>query len=147
MTADHSPARGADPAPDLELANPLLRHLGVRLVDSAPGHCEFRLDIAPQHLNRAGNLHGGVIATLLDAACGYAGLHEAGGVPAGNSSTLMLAVSYLAATGAGGLRAVGRLTGGGRGIYFSAGEVLADDGRLLATAQGSFKRTAATPAG
>ena len=145
MTADLDPP-SAD-APEIELDNPLLQHLGVRLVDAAPGYCEFRLDIAPQHLNRSGGLHGGVIATLLDAACGYAGLHNEGGAPAGNSSTVMLAISYLAGARAGGLRAIGRLTGGGRGIYFSAGEVVADDGRLLATAQGSFKRMPAAPAG
>ncbi len=141
------PASDRHPPVALDLDNPLLEHLGVRLVDAGPQRCEFRLDIEPRHLNRAGSLHGGVIATLLDAACGYAGLHAEGGTPPGNSSTVMLAVSYLAGVRAGSVRALGRVTGGGRGIYFSAGELTADDGRLLATAQGSFKRSAALQPG
>jgi uncharacterized protein (TIGR00369 family) len=130
------------PAPLLGLDNPLLDHLGVRLVDAGPGRCEFRLDIEPRHLNRSGSLHGGVTATMLDAACGYSGLHTGTGEPPANAVTVMLAISYLGRAHEGGLRAVGRVTGAGRRMYFAAAELLADDGRLIATAQGSFKRSA-----
>ena len=44
------------------------------------------------------------------------------------------------------MRAVGRRVGGGRHIYFSAGELFAEDGTLLATAQGSFRRSSGTQA-
>jgi uncharacterized protein (TIGR00369 family) len=60
------------------LANPLLQDLGVELVAWRQGLCELELVVAERHLNRRGQLQGGVTATLLDAACGYAGLLQAG---------------------------------------------------------------------
>ena len=54
--------------------NPLLDYLGIRLASVGDGHCVFELDLEPRHLNRQGSVQGGVIATMLDAACGYAGL-------------------------------------------------------------------------
>jgi uncharacterized protein (TIGR00369 family) len=134
------------PAADtvLGLENPLLAYLGVRLTDAGPGRCEFQLDIEPRHLNRSGSLHGGVIATMLDAACGYSGLHTAADAAPANAVTVMLAISYVGRADEGRIRAVGRVTAAGRKIYFAAAELLAGDGRLLATAQGSFKRSAAS---
>jgi uncharacterized protein (TIGR00369 family) len=145
MTADTtSPDRDSA----LSLDNPLLEHLGIRLVDTAPGRCEFRLDVEPRHLNRSASLHGGVVATLLDAACGYAGLHaEDGEAPPAQAVTVMLAISYLGRVDAGRIRALGRVTGGGRKVYFSSAELIAEDGRLIATAQGSFKRFSAAGRG
>lgn len=125
------------------LANPLLQDLGVELVAWRQGMCELELVVAERHLNRRGQLQGGVTATLLDAACGYAGLLQAGSPAPGEAATITLSVNYLAKLSQGRIRAVGRMTGGGRGIYFSSGELLAQDGTVAATAQGSFKRACA----
>ena len=127
----------------LPLDNPLLEHLGVRLVHWGGGECEFQLDIGAQHLNRQASLHGGVVATLLDAACGYAGLKTADDAPPDNALTVMLSISYIAKAGHGRVRATGRVTSAGRKLYFASAELMADDGRLLATAQGTFKRSTA----
>ena len=140
--SDTPAAAPADSLIDLAVDNPLLDHLGLRLAEWAPGHCEFRLDIEPRHLNRSGSVQGGVMATLLDAACGYAGLHTEGGAPRANAVTVMLAISYLGRARQGRIRAVGRVTGGGRSLYFASAELLDDEGRVVATAQGSFKRAA-----
>jgi len=143
MTANSAPDMDTDTA--LPLDNPLLEHLGVRLVATAPGRCEFRLDVEPQHLNRSASLHGGVVATPLDAACGYAGLHSGDSrAPPAQAVTVMLTISYLGRVDAGRIRAHGQVTGGGRKLYFSSAELIAEDGRLIATAQGSFKRFSAT---
>ena len=122
--------------------NPLLDHLGIRVVDWAPARCELQLDIEPRHLNRQASLQGGVTATLLDAACGYAGLLTQPDAAPGHAVTLMLAIAYLGRADRGRLTAIGRVTGGGRGIYFASAELTAADGRLVATAQGTFKRAA-----
>jgi len=127
------------------LGNPLLQDLGVELVAWREGYCELELVLAERHLNRRGRLQGGVTATLLDAACGYAGLLRAGTAEPGDAATITLTVNYLAKLSGGRIRAAGRVTGSGRSIFFSSGELFAADGTLAATAQGSFKRAPVEP--
>lgn len=121
------------------LDNPLLEDLGVRMLAWWEGWCELELPLQPRHLNRRGRVQGGVTATLLDAACGYAGLVSSSGRPT-EAATISLTVNYLAPLETGIVRAIGRVTGGGRNIYFASGELHGPDGRLAATAQGSFRR-------
>ena len=135
------------PEGDIALENPLLDYLGGRLVDWAPGRCELWLDIEPRHLNRAGDLHGGASATMLDAACGYAGLHSSVDAAPASAVTVTLAISYLGRVQHGRIRARARITGSGRRLYFAAAELIADDGRVVATAQGSFRRSASASEG
>src|SRR3546814_3600491 len=47
--------------------------LGMKLVEWGDRHAVMELPIRAMHLNRSNALHGGVIATLIDAVCGYAG--------------------------------------------------------------------------
>src|SRR5258707_12739252 len=49
--------------------------VGYRLVQWESGTAVVLLDIREEHLNRSHVVHGGVIATLLDAAGGYSGLY------------------------------------------------------------------------
>jgi len=128
------------------LENPLLEDLGIELVTWREGYCELQLVLAERHLNRRGRLQGGVTATLLDAACGYAGLLRVEEAEPGDAATITLSVNYLAKLSQGRIRAVGQVTGSGRSIYFSSGELFAQDGTLAATAQGSFKRAPVNPA-
>ena len=89
---------------DPKLGNPLLDHLGLKLVLWDIGRCEFELAISARHLNRQSSLHGGVVATLLDAACGYAGLIATPNAKPGNAWTVMLTISYLDKTARGKIR-------------------------------------------
>jgi uncharacterized protein (TIGR00369 family) len=120
--------------------NPLLDSLGIRLADVGKGCCTFEMDVEPRHLNRQGTLQGGVSATLLDAACGYAGLQGDDG-SMGNAVTLMLTISYLGRVSTGKVRATGTVTRSGRSIYFASAELMSADGQCIATAQGTFKRS------
>lgn len=124
--------------------NPLLDELGIRLVDIRPGRASFEMAIEPRHLNRQGSLQGGVAATLLDAACGYAGLANEAGAGLDNAVTVMLSISYLDKIKAGRLTATGTVTRQGRSMYFSNGELVGESGERIATAQGAFKRAGAT---
>lgn len=119
--------------------NPLLEHLGIRLVEVGHGSAAFEMDVEPRHLNRQRSLQGGVAATLLDAACGYAGLK---GLDAtlGSAVTVMLSISYLGRASSGWLRATGTVTKSGRSLYFARGELVTGSGELIATAQGSFRK-------
>ena len=124
----------------MQLDNPLLEHLGVQLVEWGPGECRLALPIEARHLNRQASLQGGVTATLLDAACGYAGLMTRSDQAPVNAVTLTMSISYLATANRGEVRAHGRVTGGGKRIYFASAELVAEDGTVIATAQGAFKR-------
>ena len=120
--------------------NPFLEMIGLRLTLHEADRAEFRLIVDERHLNLSGRLHGGVIATMLDVCCGYAGLEPSVAGVSRGGLTLSLAVNYLSGIASGEVVAGGRVTGGGAGIYFAAGEVRSAEGALLATAQGSFKR-------
>ena len=119
----------------------------IELVELGPGRASFQIELGARHLNRQGSLQGGVAATMLDAACGYAGLvAEEGAQIVGHAVTVTLAISYLRKVRTGRLRANASITRTGRSMYFAAGElVAADSGELIATAQGAFKRHVEAP--
>lgn len=120
--------------------NPFLTMLGLSLVRWQPDLAEFALEIEPRHMNRQGVLQGGVVAAMLDAACGYSGLYtDAPGVER-HGLTLSLTINYVARVCTGRVCAVGRVTGGGRSIYFASGEIRDERDAVVAMAQGSFKR-------
>jgi uncharacterized protein (TIGR00369 family) len=123
----------------LPIDNPFLSWLGVRLTQWSSGYCEMRLDTTNHHMNRIGRVQGGVIATLLDAACGYSGLYvEPGEAPLRNV-TLSLTTQFLDTGEGKELVARGYVERRGRSVYFARGEVLLDSQLLLATAVGTFK--------
>lgn len=111
-----------------------------RLTVWREGYAELELDVAQKHLNRSGLMHGGVPTTLLDAACGYAGCFIAIPGRRRRGFTLTLNTQFIDAVGAG-TRIVckARKTGGGRSIFFATGEVVTEDGRLLARGDVTYK--------
>jgi uncharacterized protein (TIGR00369 family) len=123
-----------------EPENPLLAYLGIELMEVGAGHATFGMTVEPRHLNRQGSLQGGVAATLLDAACGYAGLAANDGEALGNAVTVMLTISYMSKVNTGRVQAIGTVTKMGRSIYFSDGKLVSAQGEIIATAQGAFKR-------
>lgn len=99
-----------------------------------------RLIVDDRHTNRHGVLHGGVAAILLDNACGATAsltVDDSGRAP---FLTVSLNTDFLAAGRKGGITATGRIVGGGRSLLFVAGELVHDDGTLIATSTGVFKR-------
>src|SRR3546814_17616494 len=79
----------------LDRDNPWLEWLRVQMVAWQPNTCTFALYIEPRHLNRQRSLHGGLIATMLDAACGYSGAYSEPGEPKRHAVTVMLNTSYI----------------------------------------------------
>jgi uncharacterized protein (TIGR00369 family) len=118
--------------------NPFLHSLGASIESWGDGRVVLHLPLLPSHLNRQGALQGGVVCALLDAACGYAGI-EPDNTERSNSVTISLAINFIGSVKSGHVLAVGNVTGRGRKIYFSQAEVRTPDGRVIATAQGSFK--------
>ncbi|NRB05590.1 MAG: PaaI family thioesterase [Rhodobacteraceae bacterium] len=113
------------------------------IVDISDGDGKGRchLDIGPQHGNRHGMLHGGVISCLLDNAMGYAA--SLTGDPEGQTKflTVSMSTNYIGAAPQGmRVTATGTVRGGGKSTVFVDGELHDTEGRLLATGTGVYKR-------
>jgi uncharacterized protein (TIGR00369 family) len=111
----------------------------------ADGCAHVRLDLAPQHMNRNGTLHGGIHAMMLDAAAGFAAsrLLAEGSPDLVPVLTLSLNTAFLAGAQSGEVVATGRVRGGGRKIVYADAELRDADGRLCSTASGVFRRFSA----
>jgi len=114
--------------------------VGYRLGAWREDLAEILLEVEARHLNRSGVLHGGVLTTLIDTACGYAGCHCAVPGNVRRAFTLSLNSHFVGTAGAGArLTATGRKTGGGRQIFFSTAEVRDQDGTLIGQGDGVFR--------
>jgi uncharacterized protein (TIGR00369 family) len=122
-----------------KMPNPFLEQMGIKLLKWEEGYAEFEMPIQAWHMNRQAALQGGVVATLIDAACGYAGLYSAPGAPQINGVTITLNVNFVSSTSSGVLIAKAKKIGGGRKIFFSEAQVHTADGILIASGQASFK--------
>ncbi len=113
--------------------------MGYRLAEWRDGHVVIEMPVGPQHLNRANVVHGGVLASLIDTACGFAGSFAPSPGEQPVVVTLSLAASYVAPGRKGPLRVVGRVRGGGRSVFFASAEIFDGDGVLIAYGDGSFR--------
>ncbi len=118
--------------------NPFLASLGARLEQWGDDSVTISLAVRPEHLNRQGVIQGGLICSLLDTACGYAGISTTDPARA-QGVTISLAINFIGSVRGGTVTASGKVTGRGRKIYFSQAEIRAPEGHVIATAQGSFK--------
>jgi len=105
--------------------------LGFRVIEWREGFVRMEMDVRPEHLNRSGVLHGGIISALLDTACGYAGTWC---TKKGNvrwAVTVSLTTHFTGQARGGTLTTIGRKRGGGRKIFFASAEVLDGNGEVL----------------
>jgi len=51
----------------------VMEMLGVRIASLAPGRVELEMPFLEPYTQQHGFLHAGIVATVLDSACGYAG--------------------------------------------------------------------------
>ncbi len=114
--------------------------VGYRLAAWREGYAEVTLTLSPEHMNRSGVMHGGVLVTMIDAACGYAGCYAADPGQPRRAFTLSLETQFLASAEAGSTLTVkAEKTGGGRQIFFSRARVVDQDGRTVGQGSGVFR--------
>ncbi|BFG81676.1 hypothetical protein PTKU46_97100 [Paraburkholderia terrae] len=80
---------------DSPLDNPFLESLGARLSVWCDGYAELTMPIDATKLYRQRVLQGGAIATLQDAATGYAGIFSMPGEVERHAFTLSLTTNFL----------------------------------------------------
>jgi uncharacterized protein (TIGR00369 family) len=109
--------------------------LGVTVTDTGEGAATLTLEVGDEHLNPAGTLHGGVVATLVDTAMGQAvrTTTEDGEVPA----TSQLTVTYLRPGRPGRLEVQARVRSRGQHLTVCEADV-EQDGRAVAHAVATF---------
>jgi uncharacterized protein (TIGR00369 family) len=113
--------------------------MGYRIVQWSEGLAVAELRVGPQHLNRDGVLHGGVLMSLVDTVCGYAGCFSTGPGHRRGALTLSLTTSFTAPASQGVLKAIGRVRFKGSRTFFSDAEVLDQKDTLIAIGQGTFQ--------
>lgn len=115
---------------------PIARLMGFELAVIGDGEVAFTGTPDESVYNPIGVVHGGYVCTMLDSALGVA-VHTT--LPAGVTYTsIEIKVNYLRSLHGGmPVVATGRVTKPGRRVAFAEGEIRSEDGKLLATAQGS----------
>lgn len=109
-------------------------------VGQPDGRARVWLDLDERHLNRHRVLHGGIASMLLDSASGATAsmtIDRTGKAP---FLSISLNVNFLAPGLPGRVTAIGNITGGGRSVKFISAELFHEDGTLIATSTGVFKR-------
>ncbi len=116
---------------------PLLDTLAIEIVEAGQGQSTLRMTVDERHLRTLGMLHGGVTATLLDTALGYAVMSLA--AEGFHAVTAQLNVNFTRPVSMGeALEATGRVLHSGSQTAVASGEVRNADGKLVATATGTF---------
>lgn len=117
---------------------PLLETLAMTVHPSTEGTCQITITVDQRHLRSLNMLHGGVTATLLDTALGFAVMSTAGDDQ--HSVTTQLNIHYIRAAMLGDeLRATGEIVRRGGRTAVARGEVRGRDNTLIAIATGSFQ--------
>jgi uncharacterized protein (TIGR00369 family) len=111
------------------------QRLGVEVQQADDGSARIAFEARDEHLNPAGTLHGGVLATLVDTAMGTAvrSATDDGDVPA----TSQLTVTYLRPGKPGPLEVTARLRTKGEHLTVCEADV-EQDGRSLVHAVATF---------
>ena len=99
-----------------------------------------RLVVAEQHLNRHKVLHGGIAACLLDSAAGATASLSIDNTGRAPFLSVSLSINYIAPGQPGKVEAIGTITGGGKSLIFVDARLHDDDGNLIATSTGTYKR-------
>ena len=111
------------------------QHVGIELVERAPGRSRWTLDLQPIHMNTHGVIHGGVLFTLADTAMGAAlfGALQSGQICA----TINVKINYFKPVFGGTVVCVSEVVNQGKSVAHLDASMYVDD-VLVARANGDF---------
>jgi acyl-CoA thioesterase len=111
------------------------QHVGIELVERAPGRSRWTLDLQPIHMNTHGVVHGGVLFTLADTAMGAAlfGALQPGQICA----TINVKINYFKPVFGGTVVCVSEVVNQGKSVAHLDASMYVDE-VLVARANGDF---------
>ena len=112
--------------------------LGFTLVDWKIGFAQIEVELDERHKNRQGGIHGGVIATLVDAATGFCGVFESDPDKRPGNVTVSLTTNFVGPAKTSTLKCTAKTIRSGRRIYFASAEVHDTEKNLVATAEAVY---------
>jgi uncharacterized protein (TIGR00369 family) len=115
---------------------PFYGHLDLQLVALGDGKCVARLPYAAHFGNSRGEVHGGIVASLLDIVMSQAVRSTL--VEPVNIATISMTNNYLAPA-IGVLTCHGSLVGGGRRVAFAQGDVTDEQGTVVCNATAAYR--------
>ncbi len=110
---------------------PYFELLSMKLMDAGTGYSSLEIDLAKKHLQPFGMVHGGVFASIIDAAAFwsvYFGIED----PSAGLTTVDLKLNYLAPAVSGKLFARGRQIKVGRTLGYAEARVVDQAETVLA---------------
>jgi len=114
------------------------KSLGIELDLIEHGHARLSLDVKQRHLQLAGIMHGGAIATLVDTAVAFAIVGAS--KPGARFTTIEMKVNYLRPIREGRVVAEARLIRDGRRVVVSECDVFDSEGKLSAKGLVTYMR-------
>ena len=122
--------------PVITLASPFIKHLDPEVLRLDGGVCILRLEPRAEFGNSKGDLHGGIIASLLDISMAQAvRTTQEVGIKV---STITLTTNYLAPS-RGTATATARVVRAGASICYAECEILNEKDEIVAHASGTFR--------
>ncbi len=112
--------------------SPFAEHMRFDVVERGESGSVVECVVAEEHANTRGVVHGGVLSSLIDMACGVAVAYQPsfGGRPA---VTVSLTINYLQPALIGDrLRAVGKRVGSGRRVVACEAAIYSQTGAMVA---------------
>lgn len=112
------------------------KHIGMSSIVGVDGITRIQLTVSDELLQFYGNLHGGVIASVMDSAIAIAVNQQLD--PGEGASTVELKINYLSSISGGTLWGEGKVIKKGRNIVVAQGEIKNDAGKILAFGTATF---------
>jgi acyl-CoA thioesterase len=113
--------------------------VGARVTSAERGEVTVELQASSEHLNLQGLIHGGLLATLADIAMGLSVRTSV--EPGRRHVTIEMSIRFLRPGKPGKIKAQGHALRVGRQVAFAEAQVTGENGRVLATAQGTYSVT------
>lgn len=106
--------------------------MGLRLVEWRENYAKVVCDIGPQHANRSGIAHGGVMLSMIDQTAAFSGLWCSVPGHVRKAVTIDLDCRFTGQVKGGRLTAIGQVAKRGRNIFFCRTEIFDEAGEMVA---------------
>ena len=124
---------------DIRGAPLFAEHMPTQVVERGPNGVVLETEFTPLHLNAAGTVHGGILASLFDIAITGAAKASVNNGVGTFGITLSLTMNFIQPVTSGHARCESAVTGGGNRTKFVDAKLFDSQGQLAATATSTVR--------